>query len=74
VEIKLVPLPAAAVQVGRGQPAAGDKVNEFTLNLQLKRVAPPLAQPAATPKPGAPAPAAPPPTKKADTGGKDGRA
>jgi type IV pilus assembly protein PilN len=43
VEIKLVPLPATAVTGGRGQPAAGDRVNEFTLNVQVKRTAPPLA-------------------------------
>ena len=38
VEIKLVPLPAAAGQ-RRGE---AERVNEFTLNLQVKRTMPPL--------------------------------
>jgi type IV pilus assembly protein PilN len=55
VEIKLVPLPGAQQ---RGA-AAADRVNEFTLNLQVKRAAPPLAVRAADTKP---APGAPPAT------------
>lgn len=69
VEIKLVPLPGAAAQ--RGAPT--DKVNEFTLNLQVKRATPPIPvattpAPVAKPAPGAP-PKAPPkraPSKSAD--------
>jgi type IV pilus assembly protein PilN len=77
VEIKLVPVPAQPGQTGRGQPNAGDRVNEFTLNLQVKRAVPAEARPqvapaAATPA-GAPAKAATPPTKAA-AGGKDGNA
>lgn len=61
VEIKLVPLP------GAGQPRPGmaaDRVNEFTLNLQIKRAAVPAsAGPTPGPAPGTPvkpAPGAPP--------------
>jgi type IV pilus assembly protein PilN len=89
VEVKLVPLPAGVADGRRGQPNPGDKVNEFTLNLQLKRAAPPqdprlqaVATPvkpatpgAAPPKPAGPgAPAPATPQNKADAGGKDGRA
>jgi type IV pilus assembly protein PilN len=66
VEIKLVPAP--------GGPKGGDqKINEFTLNFLVKRVAPieikdtapPAAKgaPAAAPAPGAPVPAPAPPAK-----------
>ena len=76
VEIKLVPVPQVA-----GAPAqkanAGDRINEFTLNVQVRRVAPaavkpPAATPAAAPAPAAPAKPAKPaaPTKAAlDAGG-----
>lgn len=53
VEIKLVPLPGAPAQRG----GAADRVNEFTLNLQVRRAAPPLAFRAADTKP---APGTPP--------------
>jgi type IV pilus assembly protein PilN len=59
VEIKLVPVPAAA---GQKPAAAGDKINEFTLNLHLKRSAPPAASkpvPVATPPKPQPAPVKP---------------
>jgi len=49
VEIKLVPAPGAP-------PAAGLKMSEFTLNLQVKRAAP-ATTPAAAPKSGPAAPA-----------------
>lgn len=69
VEIKLVPLPGAAAQ--RGAPT--DKVNEFTLNMQVKRATPPIPVattpvPVAKPAPGAPPKAAPKraPSKSAD--------
>ena len=75
VEIKLVPAPQVP-GTARG-PAAGDKVNEFTLNLQVKRAAPPAevrpastapaAPGAAKPAPPKPAPPKPAPTK-ADAG------
>ena len=70
VEIKLVPLPAAAA-APRG--AATDRVNEFTLNMQVKRTAPPLpvaANPAAaSAKPVTPAtPPKPAPAKTASAG------
>jgi type IV pilus assembly protein PilN len=59
VEIKLVPVPGAPGQ--RVNPASADRINEFTLNLQVKRTAPPAevrpvgTTPAARPAPGAPA-------------------
>ncbi|HVE51307.1 MAG TPA: PilN domain-containing protein [Casimicrobiaceae bacterium] len=67
VEIKLVPMPASAVPPGaRNQPNPGDRINEFTLNVQVKRAAPPpdpriaASAPAAKPAtPGAPASATP---------------
>jgi type IV pilus assembly protein PilN len=60
VEIKLVPLPASAVQGKRGDPAAGDRVNEFTLNLQVKRAASPAdVRPAPAPGTGPAKPAVP---------------
>jgi len=62
VEIKLVPVPPAPGQ----RPAANaDRINEFTLNLQVKRTAPPVdvravgTTPAVKPAPGAPAAKAP---------------
>lgn len=59
VEIKLVPVPG---QPGGRQPAAGaDRINEFTLNMQVKRDMPPLDGKPAAAKPPAPAPAAAPP-------------
>lgn len=76
VEIKLVPMPP---QAGARPGTAGDKINEFTLNMQVKRVAPPLdvratpavaggAPGAAQPgKPAATAPAAPAATPKPAT-------
>ena len=85
VEIKLVPLPP---QPGAKPAAAGDKVNEFTLNMQVKRTAPPpdlrtapvaagAAAAAGPAKPAATAPAAPgaapkPATKAALAGGTNG--
>jgi|SRR5687768_9650088 len=78
VEIKLVPLPATAQQKGA---SGADRVNEFTLNMQVKRTAPPIpvaAVPALAPvKPVAPAtpakpapatPAKPAPAKTAAAG------
>jgi len=49
VEIKLVPVPPSATPAQRGQPNPGDRVNEFTLNMQVKRTAPPLDPRAAPP-------------------------
>jgi type IV pilus assembly protein PilN len=61
VEIKLVPVPGQAAS--RTPAQTGDRINEFTLNLQVKRVAPPPdARPAGTPAKPAPKPA-PPATK-----------
>jgi len=59
VEIKLVPMPGTAAQRGA---ASTDRVNEFTLNLQVKRATPPAPfravgttpAPATKPAPGAP--------------------
>ena len=48
VEIKLVPAPGSP-------PAAGLKMSEFTLNLQVKRAAPSTTTSGPTPAPGAPA-------------------
>jgi len=48
VEIKLVPAPGSP-------PAAGLKMSEFTLNLQVKRAAPSTTTSGPTPTPGAPA-------------------
>jgi type IV pilus assembly protein PilN len=48
VEIKLVPAPGSP-------PAAGLKMSEFTLNLQVKRAAPAATTSAPKPAPGAPA-------------------
>jgi len=67
VEIKLVPVPAAAA-TPRAQP--GERINEFTLNLQIKRAAPPVSiNPVAgtppKPAPGASPAKAPPATKAA---------
>jgi type IV pilus assembly protein PilN len=78
VEIKLVPVPASVATGQRGAPSATDRINEFTMNVHVKRVAPPAdpriqpvgATPPKPATPGAPAPAGP----KADAGGKDGRA
>lgn len=80
VEIKLVPLPGAAAQ--RGAPP--DRVNEFTLNLQVKRATPPVAfgatgtTPAAATKPAAgappPKPAPKPAPSKAAAWSKDANA
>jgi type IV pilus assembly protein PilN len=61
VEIKLVPLPGTT---GRAA-ATADRVNEFTLNLQVKRAAPPLALRAADTKPAPGAPPAKPAPKPA---------
>jgi type IV pilus assembly protein PilN len=55
VEIKSVPVPG--VQARDGAP----RINQFTLNLQVKRVAPPTETAAEPAKPGAPAPASPAP-------------
>jgi type IV pilus assembly protein PilN len=78
VEIKLVPPPTVPGQAK--PPAAAERVNEFTMNLQVKRTLPPApaAAPAdargkgATPAPGKAAPAAPAkgaaPAVKADAG------
>ncbi len=70
VEIKLVPVPAAAA-TPRAQP--GERINEFTLNLQIKRAAPPnpvainpaVAGTPPKPAPGASPAKAPPATKAA---------
>lgn len=65
VEIKLVPVPAAAA-TPRAQP--GERINEFTLNVQLKRAAPPIpvsTNPAAAGTPAKPVPGAPPAGKAA---------
>jgi type IV pilus assembly protein PilN len=63
VEIKLVPVPSA--QGARGA-AAGDKINEFTLNLHLKRSAPPpAAKPVPVAAPAKPQSAPPKPATKA---------
>jgi type IV pilus assembly protein PilN len=54
VEIKSVPMPGAAA--GRD---SGVRISEFTLNLQVKRAAPPpdsTPAPSASPKPGTPVP------------------
>ncbi|HVF65039.1 MAG TPA: PilN domain-containing protein [Casimicrobiaceae bacterium] len=58
VEIKLVPAP---VVPGQKPAALGDKVNEFTMNVQVKRVTPPVAvaTPAAAAAPAKPAPGTP---------------
>ena len=56
VEIKLVPLPGTAPQ--RGAPT--DRVNEFTLNVQVKRTTPPLVAGAAAAPAAAPATRTPP--------------
>ena len=56
VEIKLVPVPGQAP----GRPGANtERINEFTLNMQVKREALPLAGAAAAPVAGKPAPAVP---------------
>jgi type IV pilus assembly protein PilN len=76
VEIKLVPVPPQA----NAKPGQGaDKINEFTLNMQVKRVAPPPEiKPASTAPAGAvkpaPVPSAPPKpaTKAALAGGMNG--
>jgi type IV pilus assembly protein PilN len=70
VEIKLVPMPGAVPQRGA---TSVDRVNEFTLNLQVKRATPPVEFRAVTTTPAAattkPAPVTPPskpaPTKSA---------
>lgn len=65
VEIKLVPIPGQAP--GR-TPAQTEKINEFTLNLQVKRSAPPSdVRPVSAPAPATRAPGkpAPPATKAA---------
>jgi type IV pilus assembly protein PilN len=70
VEIKLVPMPGTAQQRGA---AASDRVNEFTLNLQVKRTTPPIQvratdtppPPAAKPAPGTPPAKKPAPSKTA---------
>jgi type IV pilus assembly protein PilN len=66
VEIKLVPVPAAAAPRNA---QAGERINEFTLNLQIKRAAPPIPvsinPAAAAGAPAKPAPGAPPATKAA---------
>jgi type IV pilus assembly protein PilN len=62
VEVKLVPLPGATQQRGA---TAGDRVNEFTLNVQVKRVTQPepfRATGTAPPSAAKPAPGAPPAT------------
>jgi type IV pilus assembly protein PilN len=67
VEIKLVPVPAAAA-TGPRNAAAGDRINEFTLNLQIKRAAAPVpvtSNPAAAGAPAKPSPGAPPAAKAA---------
>jgi len=78
VEIKLVPLPRG--QASRPS-AQAERVNEFTLNLQVKRSVPsaPLAEapkggPGAAPAKGAPAKAAPKPPVKTAADGKGGKA
>ena len=61
VEIKLVPMPGAAAPRGA---TAADRVNEFTLNLQVKRATPPVevrATPAAATKPAVAPPSKPAP-------------
>ena len=57
VEIKLVPVPGQAAQRARD---AGERINEFVLNVQVKRAAPP-APSAPTPASNASAPAKPAP-------------
>jgi type IV pilus assembly protein PilN len=59
VEIKLVPVP---VIPGEKPPQQGDRINEFTLNAQVKR-APPAEVTPAGPAPVKPAPGTPPATK-----------
>ena len=69
VEIKLVPVPAAAA-TPRAQP--GERINEFTLNLQIKRAAPPIPasiNPAAAGTPQKPAPGVPPTKSAAESQG-----
>jgi type IV pilus assembly protein PilN len=57
VEIKLVPTPGAQAAKGSETP----KINEFTLNFQVKRAAPPPdARPVSAPAKGSPGPAAAP--------------
>jgi type IV pilus assembly protein PilN len=71
VEIRLVPVPP---QPGARPGASSDRINEFTLNVQVKRSAPPVeARPAGTtPKP---APGAPPkPDPKSAALGSEGKA
>jgi type IV pilus assembly protein PilN len=65
VEIKLVPMPG---QAPARTPAQAEKINEFTLNLQVKRTAPPPdVRPVSAPAPATRAPGkpAPPATKAA---------
>jgi type IV pilus assembly protein PilN len=69
VEIKSVPLPGTQAREG------GPRISEFTLNLQVKRVAPPDERPApaasaAAAKPASPAPAPASPAPAAAKGGK----
>jgi type IV pilus assembly protein PilN len=63
VEIKLVPVPSIQ---GQKPPQPGDRINEFVLNMQVKRAAP-AELAAAGPAPVKPAPGAPPPATKADS-------
>jgi type IV pilus assembly protein PilN len=69
VEIKSVPLPGTQAREG------GPRISEFTLNLQVKRAAPPDERPApaasaAASKPASPAPAPASPAPAAAKGGK----
>jgi type IV pilus assembly protein PilN len=82
VEIKLVAPPAARGQAARSAPNA-ERLNEFTLNLQVKRALPPppLAEAASSasadgvaPAKGAPAKATPATPVKAAADGKGGKA
>jgi type IV pilus assembly protein PilN len=63
VEIKLVPVPAAQ---GAPRTSAADRINEFTLNVQVKRAVPVEIKPAGVPPKPAPGPA---PTKAAGAEG-----
>ena len=68
VEIKLVPVP---LQAGGRNAAATDRINEFVLNVQVKRQVPPSdVRPAGTPG----RPGAAPPAKAAQAAGKEDRA